>query len=117
MLKFREGESNLYKLKVTRELYEHLYFLLSAGADHTVALKTDLTVLAVGENEHGQCDVSHWRDIVAVCCGDSHTVALKKDGTLVSVENNINGRCNVQGWELFEDCDFEKVLEERKIYT
>lgn len=35
----------------------------SAGDTHTIALKKGGTVVAVGDNEYGQCDVSEWTDI------------------------------------------------------
>jgi alpha-tubulin suppressor-like RCC1 family protein len=31
-----------------------------AGANHTVGLKDDSTVVAVGYNYHGQCNVAGW---------------------------------------------------------
>ncbi|MFC6452502.1 hypothetical protein [Paenibacillus vulneris] len=36
---------------------------MAAGRRHTVRLKSDGTVEAVGDNEYGQCDVSIWRGI------------------------------------------------------
>ena len=36
---------------------------ISAGYWHTVGLKADGTVVAVGYNEFGQCDVSGWTNI------------------------------------------------------
>ena len=36
---------------------------ISAGFAHTVGLKSDGTVVAVGSNSFGQCDVSGWTDI------------------------------------------------------
>ena len=71
---------------------------ISAGHDHTVGLKKDGTVVAVGDNYYGQCNVSGWRDIIAVSAGDDHTVGLKKDGTVVAVGSNDDGRCDVSGW-------------------
>ena len=71
---------------------------LAAGDSHTVGLKTDGTVVAVGYNGDGQCDVSGWTDIVAVAAGDSHTVGLKADGTVVAVGDNKWGQCDVSGW-------------------
>ncbi|MBG9944638.1 hypothetical protein ABD77_22215 [Brevibacillus formosus] len=35
----------------------------AAGSAHTVGLKLDGTVVAVGDNEYGQCNVSGWRGI------------------------------------------------------
>lgn len=34
---------------------------ITAGSHHTIGLKSDGTVVAVGDNEYGQCDVSDWR--------------------------------------------------------
>jgi alpha-tubulin suppressor-like RCC1 family protein len=36
---------------------------IAAGRRHTVSLKSDGTVMAVGDNKYGQCDVSGWRGI------------------------------------------------------
>ena len=71
---------------------------VSAGGAHTVGLKANGTVVAVGENGYGQCDVSAWTDIVAVSAGDDHTVGLKSDGTVVAVGSNSSGQCNVSDW-------------------
>ena len=71
---------------------------ISAGIKHTVSLKADGTVVAVGRNSYGQCNVSSWTDIVAIFAGTVHTVGLKADGTVVAVGNNHNGQCGVSGW-------------------
>ena len=71
---------------------------ISARDDHTVGLKADGTVAAVGYNEDGQCNVSGWTDIVAVAAGGNHTVGLKADGTVAAVGYNEDGQCNVSGW-------------------
>ena len=71
---------------------------VSAGWNHTVGLKSDGTVVAVGYNKYGQCDVSGWTDIVAVSAGSDHTVGLKADGTVVAVGDNEDGKCDVGGW-------------------
>lgn len=72
--------------------------VVSAGNDHTVGLKSDGTVVAVGRNDDGQCEVSGWTDIVAVSAGAYHTVGLKADGTVVAAGNNVYGQCNVSNW-------------------
>ena len=71
---------------------------LAAGYYHTVALKTDGTVVATGRNDSGQCDVDGWTDIVAVAAGSSHTVGLKRDGTVVAKGSNAYGQCALR-WE------------------
>ena len=58
---------------------------ISAVGYYTVGLKADGTVVAVGDNTDGQCEVSDWRDIVAISAGYGHTVGLKADGTVVAV--------------------------------
>ena len=65
---------------------------------HTVALKTDGTVVAGGRNSYGKNDVSGWKDIVAVAVGYYHTVGLKADGTVVAVGDNKSGQCDVSRW-------------------
>ena len=58
---------------------------ISGGHSDTVGLKTDGTVVAVGNNDYGKRKVSDWQDIVAVSAGRWHTVGLKADGTVVAV--------------------------------
>ncbi len=70
----------------------------SAGYDHTVGLKKDGSVVAVGNNENGQCDVENWSDIVAVATGCYHTVGLKKDGTVEAVGKAVDWQCYVYNW-------------------
>ncbi|PFN54858.1 chromosome condensation regulator, partial [Bacillus thuringiensis] len=44
------------------------------------------------------CNVSDWRDIVAIAAGCAHTVGLKSDGTVIAVGNNEFGQCDVGSW-------------------
>ena len=73
--------------------------MVSAGYFHTVGLRKDGTVMAVGENEYGQCDVENWQDIISISAGCYHTVGLKKDGTVVAVGENEYCQCNVEDWQ------------------
>jgi alpha-tubulin suppressor-like RCC1 family protein len=66
--------------------------------EHTVGLKSDGTVVAVGYDDSGQCDVSGWTGIVQVFAGGLHTVGLKSDGTVVAVGYDYYGQCDVGGW-------------------
>ena len=72
---------------------------ISAGQYHTVGLKTDGTVVAVGENSYGQCDVDSWKNIVSICTGEDHTVGLRSDGTVVATGKNGSNQCNVKSWK------------------
>ena len=57
---------------------------ISAGTTHTVGLKNDGTVVSVGNNEDGQCNVSDWNNIIAIDAGSTDTIGLKSDGTVIS---------------------------------
>ena len=75
----------------------------SAGYLHTVGLKANSTVVAVGYNYSGRCNVDGWTDIVAVSAGGGHTVGLKADGTVVATKYTgdqiLNyGQCDVSEW-------------------
>ncbi len=71
---------------------------LSAGGWHTVGLRSDGTVVAVGNKGSGRCAVSSWTDIVAISAGEEHTVGLRSDGTVVAAGNKGSGQCAVSGW-------------------
>jgi alpha-tubulin suppressor-like RCC1 family protein len=50
-----------------------------------VALKSDGTVVAWGQNSDGQTNVPvGLRGVMAIAAGSRHTVALKSDGTVVA---------------------------------
>ena len=72
---------------------------IAAGAYHTVALKQDGTVMAVGNNGQGQLNVAAWTHIRAITAGMYHTVGLKADGTVVAVGNNGHSQLDVGAWK------------------
>jgi len=73
-------------------------FMTSAGGYHTVGLRAAGTVVAVGYNSNGQCNVGGWTNITQVAAGDLHAVGLRSNGTVVAVGDNSYGQCNVGGW-------------------
>ena len=85
---------------ITANFRPYAYPMIAAGADHTVGLRADGTVVAVGNNDDGQCDVGSrsWTGITQVAAGRWHTVGLKADGTVVAVGYNPHGQCNVSRW-------------------
>ena len=72
--------------------------IIAAGEHHVIGLKTDGSVLAKGDNSSGQCNVSDWRNIVAVAAGSFHTVGLKATGRVVAIGDNTHGQCNIDDW-------------------
>jgi alpha-tubulin suppressor-like RCC1 family protein len=71
---------------------------VATGVGHTVGLRSDGTVVAVGYNEYGCCNVGGWTDITQVAAGFSYTAGVKSDGTVIAVGDNYYGQCNVGGW-------------------
>ena len=70
--------------------------VIAVGNEHTVLLRTDGTVLASGDNQYGQCDVSGWTDVIAVAAGAYHTLALRADGTVLATGDNRYGQCDTE---------------------
>ena len=71
---------------------------LSTYRTNTVGLRSDGTVVAAGSNEDGECDVSDWRDIIAVSTGNGCIFGLKANGTVIAVGNNLDDQCGVSNW-------------------
>lgn len=71
---------------------------ISAGTKHTVGLKSDGSVVTVGDNSYGQCDTDSWTDIVAISASTYHTVGLKSDGSVIAVGDNSYGKCDIDSW-------------------
>jgi ATP-dependent Clp protease ATP-binding subunit ClpA/alpha-tubulin suppressor-like RCC1 family protein len=88
--KSKPGETTTWVLALTP--------MIASKEDHVISLKSDRTVVAVGYNEAGRCEVGTWRNITQVAAGAWHTVGLKEDGTVVAVGHNEDGRCEVGTW-------------------
>lgn len=57
---------------------------VAAGNDHSLALKSDGTVIGWGGNNYGQTTIPHGLSgVVAVAAGGDHSLAVKSDGTVV----------------------------------
>lgn len=81
-----------------RKLNEKVRKLIAVGRHHIVGVKSDGTVLAVGSNDYGQCNVEDWTDIIAVAACSDRTIGLKADGTVVAAGRNEYGECDVEDW-------------------
>jgi len=69
---------------------------LSAGTYHSLALRSDGTVVVWGDNFAGQTNVpSGLTNVMAVAAGDVFSLALKQDGTVIAWGDNSFGETNV----------------------
>jgi hypothetical protein len=64
--------------------------MVAVGDAHVVGLKSDGTVVAVGNNSDGQCNVMGWKDITEADADYLHTVGLKWDGSVVALGCNCS---------------------------
>lgn len=75
------------------------FIAVSTGRQHIICLKWDGTLVAGNYgNNHGQCNIKAWTDIVAICAGEYHSVGLQADGTVVATGKNDAGQCEVSEW-------------------
>ena len=58
------------------------FIAVAAGARHSLALKSDATIVGWGANYHGQAEPPDGNDFVAIAAGDNYGLALKSDGSV-----------------------------------
>ena len=73
---------------------------IAAGHSYVVGIRTDGTVVAVGSNSDGQCNVDDWSDIISVSasCLSNTTLGLKSDGTVVFAGNGWWNDNEISDW-------------------
>ena len=86
----RIKEEALEKLASIRQKFKPVQKLIASGYDHTAGLKADGTVVAVGIDKSGRCNVTDWCDIVAIAAG-SDTMGLRSNGTVVATGDDVTG--------------------------
>ncbi|MEI9863485.1 MAG: hypothetical protein WDN00_02810 [Limisphaerales bacterium] len=70
--------------------------VVSAGANHALALQNNGQLVAWGQNNFGQTDIpAGLTGVVEVAGGWQHSVALKSDGTVTAWGDNSFGQTNV----------------------
>ena len=98
---FEEGDYSARQAETTKK--ENYRKTVSAGASHTVGLKSNGTVVAAGNDDFGKLDVEQWQDIIDVSAGWGYTIGLKSDGTVVATGDNTFGQCDVEDWKNIVD--------------
>lgn len=69
---------------------------IAGGAEHTLALLSDGTVQAWGDNSNGETDIpAGLSGVTAIAAKSAHNLALKSDGTVVAWGFNNDGQINV----------------------
>ena len=69
--------------------------MVSAGTYFTIGLKADGTLIAVGDNQYGQCNVTGLENIIAIDCGGYSSIAVTKNGRLVVFGSNSDGQLEI----------------------
>jgi alpha-tubulin suppressor-like RCC1 family protein len=78
--------------------HEESFVQVAAGTSHTLARRSDGSVVAWGNNSYGQCNVpalAPGLSYVEMAAGERHTVARRSDGSVVAWGWNGWGQCNV----------------------
>lgn len=75
------------QMQLNKEDWSNIIAIAAGGGDdvgdgHTVGLRKDGRVVAVGDNEFNQCEVGLWENIIAIAAGDWFTMGLDKDGQI-----------------------------------
>ncbi len=83
------------------------------GSGHIVGLKSDGTIIAIGDNLEKQCEVhgKRWKNIIDIAAGDWYTVGLKKNGRIL-----ITGENNPAGLQHTKYIEQEKIENWKKIH-
>lgn len=68
---------------------------ISAGLNHSLALKCNGDVVAWGWNIHGQAESLIGSNVIDIAAGDLHNLALLADGTVIGWGDNSLGQINI----------------------
>ena len=97
LLETPADRARIAALSASTAAHRPLVISVAAGIRHTVGLRSDGTVVAVGRNDSGECNVDDWNNIIQVAAGYFYTLGVGSDSTVVAVGDNEVGQCNVGG--------------------
>jgi len=82
-------KNNIPKRFAALKSYQELKYqtCIAAGESHTVGLKTDGTLMVIGDGHN----VTAWKNIVEIAANLSYTVGLKVDGTFIGFTGSWSG--------------------------
>ena len=69
----------------------HDYIAISAGWSHSLALKSDGSIVGWGDNRWGMADPPDGNDFVAIAAGTYYSLALKSDGSILGWGSGVHG--------------------------
>lgn len=72
--------------------------MIAVSMYHAVAVRSDGTVVAKGRNDHGQCNVSGWKNVVAVACDADGTVGVTSGGRVLYTGDNYHKQADCTAW-------------------
>lgn len=67
-----------------RPIYQLASEMITCSSKHIVVVKADGTVVAVGNNDNEQCNISEWKDVVKVKTCENATVGVTINGEVYS---------------------------------
>ena len=59
------------------------HIAIAAGGDHSLALKSDGSIVGWGNNYYGQATPPDGNDFITIASGSNYSLALKSEGSIV----------------------------------
>jgi len=77
-----------------RDFKDAQFTAVAAGRFHSLALKSDGSIVGWGDDDYGQASPPSGTDFVAVAAGCYHSLALKADGSIVGWGDDYSGQAS-----------------------
>jgi alpha-tubulin suppressor-like RCC1 family protein len=62
------------------------YVAIAAGCSHSLALRSDGTIIGWGNNEYSQATPPEGNDFIAIAAGHHQSLAIRKEPTVQTAE-------------------------------